>query len=192
MIGVEQRSDGTIGIVSEWMENKSLSHYLSRHTKDTVLNRLQLVSFRIVRFRFPLNMTWARSWRTFARACSTCTRNKSFTVISKAYVRCISGDSIQFLSPCLYMQENILVDKNGRANLADFGMTTLMHRRHSVNPSTQSNCAGTEGYLAPEVIDPERYGLTYRHVSLPGDIYALGVVMWQVWHRCPSLRFHFC
>ena len=124
-------------------------------------------------------MKWARSW-TFAMDCSTCIHKKSLTVISKEYVRCILGNAIQFLSPCLHLQANILIDENGRAKLCDFGMTTLMHDLDSINPSTQSSPGGTMGYMAPELIDPERYMLPYRHVSLPADIYALGMVMWQV------------
>ena len=54
MIGVEQRSDGTMGIISEWMENESLSEYLAKRAGDAALNRLQLVSFCIMRFQYFL------------------------------------------------------------------------------------------------------------------------------------------
>ena len=179
MIGVEQRPDGRLGIISEWMDNGSLSRYLGAHKKDSVLNRLQLVSFCTMRFIFPLIMTRARSW-TFARDCSTCTHNESPTLISKAYVRCILGVVLQFLSLCLHLQENILIDKNGRANLCDSGMPALMLRiRTCVPPQGPSSSAGTP-YLAPEFVDPQRYMLPYYHAPLSTDIYALGIVMWQV------------
>ena len=78
------------------------------------------------------------------------------------------------------MQDNIVIDRNGRANLCDFGMTTLIHTLDSINPSTQSYFGGTMGYMAPEIMDPEYNGLQHAHVSSAADIYALAMVMWQV------------
>ena len=34
--------------------------------------------------------------------------------------------------------------------------------------------------MAPEIMDPEKFGLHHSHVSLEADIYALAVVMWEV------------
>ncbi|KZT66912.1 kinase-like protein [Daedalea quercina L-15889] len=77
---------------------------------------------------------------------------------------------------------NVVVDSKSRANLCDFGLSTLIHSVNSMNPSTQSNekSPGTTLYMAPELMDPERYGLKYSHVSLEADVYALGLVMWEV------------
>ncbi|KAH9840783.1 kinase-like domain-containing protein [Rhodofomes roseus] len=76
---------------------------------------------------------------------------------------------------------NILVDSMRHARLCDFGMTTVIHSLNSANASTESHGEkGTTRYLAPELLDPEQYGLQHAHVSLPADIYALGIVIWEV------------
>lgn len=78
------------------------------------------------------------------------------------------------------LQDNVVIDEEGRANLCDFGMTTLVHSLNSINPSTRSSLCGTVQYMAPEMIDPEQGGLQNPHPSLEVDIYALAILMWQV------------
>lgn len=63
---------------------------------------------------------------------------------------------------------NILIDQNGNSYLADFG-TAL-----SVS-NLESDTVGTLAYMAPELIDDEDNEATVRT-----DIYALGVVLYQV------------
>ncbi|XP_078176351.1 LOW QUALITY PROTEIN: chitin elicitor receptor kinase 1-like [Carex rostrata] len=65
---------------------------------------------------------------------------------------------------------NILIDKNNRAKVADFGMAKLTEVG---NMSLLTVPAGTRGYMSPE------YGL-YGSVSPKVDVYAFGVVLYEL------------
>ncbi|KAB1201538.1 Chitin elicitor receptor kinase 1 [Morella rubra] len=65
---------------------------------------------------------------------------------------------------------NILLDKNFRAKVADFGLTKLVKYG---NTSLPSGLVGTFGYMPPEYA---RYG----DVSPKIDVYALGVVLYEL------------
>ncbi|KAH9840784.1 kinase-like domain-containing protein [Rhodofomes roseus] len=81
---------------------------------------------------------------------------------------------------------NILVDSTRHACLCDFGLTALIHGVNTVDPTTQSNGGqGTIQYMAPELLYPEAFGLQHAHVSLEADIYALAIVMWEIFAGRP-------
>lgn len=67
--------------------------------------------------------------------------------------------------------ENIFIDTDGRALLADFGLA------RSMSADTQLTMAGvaigTPAYMAPEQIDG-------GHLDARGDIYSLGLVAWEM------------
>jgi len=67
--------------------------------------------------------------------------------------------------------ENIFIDSDGRALLADFGLA------RSMSNDTQLTMAGvaigTPAYMAPEQIDGDQ-------LDARGDIYSLGLVAWEV------------
>ena len=73
--------------------------------------------------------------------------------------------------------ENILLDKNGRVKIADFGLAKLVGResKHPGNVLTGvGQVMGTPHYMAPEQIEhPEQ-------VDHRADIYSLGVVFYQM------------
>ncbi|KAH7572361.1 hypothetical protein ACOSP7_015501 [Xanthoceras sorbifolium] len=66
--------------------------------------------------------------------------------------------------------ENILLDENYRAIVADFGLSKLMHKDES---RVVTNIRGTRGYLAPE-------WLLERGVSEKCDIYSYGMVLLEI------------
>jgi hypothetical protein len=77
--------------------------------------------------------------------------------------------------------ENILLDKNGRVKVADFGIAKILEangaavggEKLAVENATQS-VVGTPGYSAPEQkADPQR-------VDSRADIYSLGVVFYEM------------
>ncbi|EMS58517.1 Proline-rich receptor-like protein kinase PERK1 [Triticum urartu] len=65
---------------------------------------------------------------------------------------------------------NILIDKNTRAKVADFGLTKLTEVGGA---SLQTRVVGTFGYMPPEYV---RYGDISRKV----DVYAFGVVLYEL------------
>ncbi|XP_027331190.1 lysM domain receptor-like kinase 3 isoform X2 [Abrus precatorius] len=66
--------------------------------------------------------------------------------------------------------ENILLDRNFCAKVADFGLTKLIDVGSSSLPT--ANMAGTFGYMPPEY--------AYGNVSPKVDVYAFGVVLYEL------------
>ncbi|KAI0728846.1 kinase-like domain-containing protein [Fomitopsis betulina] len=76
---------------------------------------------------------------------------------------------------------NILIDEHGRACLSDFGLSTVMYDCHTLNTITQiSNFSSSLRWTAPEILDPEKFGLSSAVPSREGDVYAFAMVMWEV------------
>lgn len=65
---------------------------------------------------------------------------------------------------------NILLDASGQPRIADFGIALDRHR----NGERQAEgLCGTPAYLAPEVIDGGRFGVS-------SDLYAIGLILWEM------------
>lgn len=79
--------------------------------------------------------------------------------------------------------KNILVKRNGTCCIADLGLAV----RH--NSSTDSvdiapnHRVGTKRYMAPEVLD-ESINMNHFESFKRADVYALGLVLWEVARRC--------
>jgi len=69
--------------------------------------------------------------------------------------------------------ENLLLDKSGRAKIADFGVAKLLHAGGSDAGFADSQPAGTPQYMAPE--QKARRSTDHR-----ADIYSLGVVLYEM------------
>lgn len=67
--------------------------------------------------------------------------------------------------------ENIFVDKNGNFKLGDFGVS-----RVSSGKTTHGTVAGTEDYMAPEMLKKENY-------SSNVDIYSLGITLYKLLNK---------
>uniref|UniRef100_A0A3B3ZHC5 receptor protein serine/threonine kinase n=1 Tax=Periophthalmus magnuspinnatus TaxID=409849 RepID=A0A3B3ZHC5_9GOBI len=74
---------------------------------------------------------------------------------------------------------NVLVTADGTCVLSDFGCSTILR-------SEQTGCPmGTLRYMSPEILQ----GSVNLNSDwcLQGDIYSLGLVLWEIWMRCSSL-----
>lgn len=79
--------------------------------------------------------------------------------------------------------KNILVKKNGQCCIADLGLAVMHSQRDNKIDMGANNKVGTKRYMAPELLDetlnPESFD-SFRRV----DVYALGLVLWEIARRC--------
>ena len=93
------------------------------------------------------------------------------------------------------MKPNILINKNRRACLADFGLTTVTSVATRATRATVEGevvlsgtlmsftSGGTYRWMSPELLDPERFGMPKSEGNRPtrqSDCYALGMVIYEV------------
>ncbi|KAF9645564.1 kinase-like protein [Thelephora ganbajun] len=87
---------------------------------------------------------------------------------------------------------NILINQGLRACLVDFGLSTIVgvERRAAANASSilvaskeslmSFTAGGTVRWMSPELLDPDRFGITDDRPTKKSDCYALGMVMYEV------------
>lgn len=79
--------------------------------------------------------------------------------------------------------KNILVKSNGTCAIGDLGLAV----RHDANTNTidipHNTRVGTKRYMAPEVLD-ETMNATHFDSFKRADVYALGLILWEVARRC--------
>jgi serine/threonine protein kinase len=73
------------------------------------------------------------------------------------------------------LQANVLIDKDGIAQIGDFGISRLMEDDMDTGMTTTTPHFGTVRYLAPELVDPGK-----AFPSRPSDVWALGCVAHEV------------
>ena len=97
-------------------------------------------------------------------------------------------------SNVLPVKVNILVDQDGHARLADFGLLTIISDQTGLTTSSSPSTGGTTRWMSPELLHPERFG--YDNGCRPtkeSDCYALGMVIYEVLTGqppFPGLRDH--
>ena len=87
----------------------------------------------------------------------------------------------------MIIKANILIDKDHRARLADFGLLTIIS--DSTNFATSSSHAkcGTTRWMSPEILNPDMFGFKDSRPTKESDCYALGMVVLEVLSGQPPL-----
>ena len=82
--------------------------------------------------------------------------------------------------PLQDLQNNILITNETppRACLADFGLSTLAP--NAGGETATITAGGTPLYMAPELLCPTEFGTKGGRPTQPADIYALGMVIYEV------------
>lgn len=70
------------------------------------------------------------------------------------------------------------MDENYNAVLADFGLITVISAVQVATASTTG--VGTVRWMAPELLLPEAYGLLHSVPSKESDVYAFGMLIYEV------------
>jgi len=73
---------------------------------------------------------------------------------------------------------NILIDGDGRARLAGFGLITMASELSAITPPTMTD--GTIPWMSPELLHPGMFGLKESRPTEESDCYALGMVIYEV------------
>ena len=79
-----------------------------------------------------------------------------------------------------FTKANIMIDKDGNARLADFGLLTIVSDSTHPATTTSSEGAGTVRWMSPELLYPERFGSKNVRHTKESDCYALGMVILEV------------
>jgi len=83
------------------------------------------------------------------------------------------------LSYGTYFKANILIDENGCARLADFGLLTIISDPTSFLSSSSYTQRGTVRWTSPERIAPQDFGLKDNRPTKSSDCYSLGMVVYE-------------
>ena len=80
-----------------------------------------------------------------------------------------------------FAQTNILIDRDFHPRLTDYGLVAIISDPNTVDPgNTTSPPVGTVRYMAPELLNPSGFGLKNSNPTKRSDVYAFGIVMYQV------------
>ena len=172
-------------MVSEWMDNGNINEFINNHQG---VDRAQLVGNHAASvFWRPTGLIHSaggyRDWvGVHAQYSHGARRLEGGTILSVTGWSSIDRDD----------QANILVNQSFRACLADFGLSTIIgiERRAAANPSLTSmtsktslmsfTAGGTPRWMSPELLDPDRFGITDCRPTKQSDCYALGMVVYEV------------
>ena len=72
-------------------------------------------------------------------------------------------------------QENILIDHDCHPRLTDYGLPLRLKVVED-----ELHCLNNLQYLAPELLDPTSFGLKKRTPTKESDVFAFGMVIYQV------------
>ncbi|XP_032297522.1 anti-Muellerian hormone type-2 receptor [Coturnix japonica] len=85
--------------------------------------------------------------------------------------------------------QNVLVRQDGTCAIGDFGLAMALPARATGTGqrTEQLRRAGTQRYLAPEILDESLDLRCWGRALLQADVYALALLLWEILSRCQSL-----
>ena len=82
------------------------------------------------------------------------------------------------LSPNAFSTKgNILINKDGLARLADFGLLTVVSDPTNYTTPGSTAACGTVRWMSPELLDPDQFESSDGRPTKESDCYALGMVI---------------
>ena len=92
----------------------------------------------------------------------------------------ISDTSHHTFSNMNCIEANILIDKDGNARLADFGLLTIISDSTQAATTILSESCGTLRWVSPELLEPNQFRAKNGQPTKESDCYALGMVVLEV------------
>ncbi|NXY60354.1 AMHR2 protein, partial [Callaeas wilsoni] len=82
--------------------------------------------------------------------------------------------------------QNVLVREDGTCAIGDFGLALALPPRAQDSTGAQ-HTAGTQRYLAPEILDESLDLRAWGRALRQADVYALALLLWEILSRCQAL-----
>ncbi|NXA44253.1 AMHR2 protein, partial [Eudromia elegans] len=79
--------------------------------------------------------------------------------------------------------QNVLVREDGTCAIGDFGLALALPPPRS----SARHAAGTQRYLAPEILDESLDLRAWGRALRQADVYALALLLWEILSRCQAL-----
>ena len=91
----------------------------------------------------------------------------------------------------LFIKDTVMIDRNGEARLADFGILTFVSRlpTHFIPNSLLSPIDATIRWMSPELFDPGGSWPGSGQPTKESDYYALGMVILEVLSGAPPFPY---
>eukprot|EP00924_Labyrinthula_sp_SR-Ha-C_P003394 maker-scaffold_15-snap-gene-8.1-mRNA-1 protein AED:0.23 eAED:0.27 QI:0/0/0/0.5/1/1/2/0/1256 len=104
----------------------------------------------------------------------------SFVLLTFARQICAGCAHIHDNNMCHFdiKPQNILLDSSGQIKICDLGIAKLTTGENKTIESTISNNGGTPPFMSPELLKGD-----IETIGPPVDVYAFGIVLWQLFHR---------